>query len=156
MLEYYDEISYYLLRLTGDKHLAKDLTQETYVKVLEASKKSNIMIKKAFLYQIAKNLVIDKVRKDKILTQTSYEEENHCILDQDRTEDIILDELREEKLKECILNLSTKNRKAFFLHYYKGYTRKEIAEVMDISTNAVEKNITRAVIKIKEQMKKDY
>ena len=59
-------------------------------------------------------MVIDKVRKDKILTQTSYEEENHCILDQDRTEDIILDELREEKLKECILNLSTKNRKAFF------------------------------------------
>lgn len=156
MLEYYDEISYYLLRLTGDKHLAKDLTQETYVKVLEASKKSDIIVQKAFLYQIAKNLVIDKVRKDKVLIQTPYEEDSHCILDKDRPEEIIFDELRKEKLKECILNLSTKNRKAFYLHYYKGYTRKEIADIMKISTNAVEKNITRAVIKIKEQMKKDY
>jgi len=156
MLEHYNEISHYLLRLTGDKHLAKDLTQETYAKVLEVSKKSDNIIKKAFLYQIAKNLVIDKVRKDKVLTQTAYEEEHHSILEKDRPEEIIFEELRSKKLKECILNLSEKNRKAFYLHYYKGYSRKEIADFMKISTNAVEKNITRAVLKIKEQMQKDY
>lgn len=156
MLEYYDEISYYLLRLTGDKHLAKDLTQETYVKVLEARKKSDMKIQKAYLYRIAKNLVIDKVRKDKVLIQTPFEEDIHCIHEEDKPEKMIFDEQREEKLKKCILNLSAKNKKAFFLHYYKGYTRKQIADIMKISINAVEKNITRAVIKIKEQMKKDY
>ncbi len=41
MLKYYDEIMGYTQRLTGDKTLAQDLTQETYAKVLEASKKSN-------------------------------------------------------------------------------------------------------------------
>jgi len=156
MLEYYNEITHYVYRLTGDKHLAKDLTQETYAKVLEVNKKSNNIIKKAFLYQIAKNLVIDKVRKDKVLIQTTYEEENHTTHEKDRPEEIIFEELRSEKLKECILNLPEKNRKAFYLHYYKGYSRKEIANFMKISTNAVEKNITRAVIKIKEQMRKDY
>jgi RNA polymerase sigma-70 factor (ECF subfamily) len=156
MLEYYNEISYYLLRLTGDKHVANDLTQETYVKVLEASKKSDIVMQKAFFYKIAKNLVIDKVRKDKILTKTAYEEDKHSIPDKDGTEEIIANEVRQEKLKECIQNLPLRNKKAFVLHYYKGYTRKEIAHIMEISTNAVEKNITRAVLKIKEQMNKDY
>jgi len=156
MLEYYDEISYYLLRLTGDKHLAKDLTQETYVKVLEVSKKSDILVQKAFLYKIAHNLVVDKVRKDKILLHSAYEEEQHCIPEKERPEELVADEIRQKKLKECILTLSPQNKRAFVLHYYKGYTRKEIAEIMKISTNAVEKNITRAVLKIKEQMKKDY
>ena len=156
MLEYYNEITYYLLRLTGDKHIAKDLTQETYVKVLEASKKSDIKMQKAFLYKIAHNLLVDKVRKDKILTQTTYEEEDHFTADKDRPEEILTDELRQQKLKQCIGDLSPRNKKAFVLHYYKGYTRKEIGIMMDISTNAVEKNITRAVLKIKEQMEKDY
>lgn len=155
MLEHYDEISYYIQKLTGDKTLAKDLTQETYVKVLEINKNSNITIKKAYLYKIAQNLVIDKVRRDKILLQTPYEEEYFPCLN-DSAEDIISNELRNKKLKECIKNLSPQNKKAFVLHYYKGYTRKEISEILNISVNAVEKNITRAVLKIKEEMKKDY
>lgn len=156
MLEHYDEISYYIQRLTGDKNLAKDLTQETYTKVLEIERSPNMEIKKAYLYKIAKNLVIDKIRRDKTLTQTSYEEEHHAIPEKECPEEIINDELRQEKLKACIKNLSSQNKKAFVLHYYKGYSRKEISKMMGITVNAVEKNITRAALKIKEQMKKDY
>lgn len=156
MIEHYDEIFYYIQRLTGDKILAKDLTQETYTKVLEISKKEDITIKKAYLYKVAQNLVIDKVRKDKTLPQTSYEEEKHSIPDKEKPEEIISDELRQKKLKECIKELSTQNKKAFMLYYYKNYTRKDIAKIMGISTNAVEKNISRAILKIKEQMGNDY
>lgn len=156
MLEHYDEIIYYIQRLTGDKNLAKDLTQETYAKVLEVKKNNESKIQKAYLYKIAQNLVIDKVRKDKILKQTTYEEEHHSIPEHDRPEAIISNEVRQQKLKECIRNLSSQNKKAFILHYYQGHTRKEIAQIMGLSTNAVEKNITRATLKIKELMKKDY
>jgi RNA polymerase sigma-70 factor (ECF subfamily) len=156
MIKHYDEISYYIQKLTGDKTLAKDLTQETYVKVLEINKNSDTTIQKAYLYKIAQNLVIDKVRRDKILIQTPYEDECNFTCLNDSPEDIISNELRKKKLKECIKNLSTQNKKAFILHYYKGYSRKEISEILEISVNAVEKNITRAVLKIKEQMKKDY
>ncbi|XPS41132.1 RNA polymerase sigma factor [Aliarcobacter butzleri] len=51
---------------------------------------------------------------------------------------------------------SSSAKKAFVFYYYKGYTRKEIAQILDISTNAVEKNISRAILKIKDEMKKDY
>lgn len=155
MLEHYREILYYIQRLIGDKDLAKDLTQDTYIKALEVDKKSNSIIQKAYLYKIAHNLVIDKTRRNKILTLTAYEEENHFIPENERPDSIIDDEAKQKKLKLCIQNLSNRNKQAFVLHVYKGYSRKEISKIMGISANAVEKNITRATLKIKEQMKKD-
>ncbi len=155
MLKYYDEISYFIQKLTGDKNLAKDLTQDTYVKVLQNNSSLEDTLPKAYLYKIAKNLVIDKVRKDKLLTQVHYEEDKCSIPLHDMPDEIVIQENRKEKLKKCIQNLSSQNKKAFVLYYYKGYTRIEIAELMQISRNAVEKNITRATLKIKEQMKKD-
>jgi len=155
MLKYYDEISYFIQKLTGDKNLAKDLTQDTYVKILQNNSKLEDTLPKAYLYKIAKNLVIDKVRRDKLLKQVQYEEDKCSIELKDMPDEIVLQENRKEKLKKCIQNLSAQNKKAFVLHYYKGYTRTEIAELMKISRNAVEKNITRATLKIKEQMQKE-
>ncbi|MFY4821648.1 RNA polymerase sigma factor [Aliarcobacter butzleri] len=146
LLEYYKEISHYIFKLTCDKALAKDLTQETYIKVLEITKtNSDIEIQKAYLYKIAQNLVIDKIRKDKLLLQTPFEENEHFFETNDYAEDLILDEIRKKKLRESIKSLPPQQKKAFVFYYYKGYTRKEIAQILDISTNAVEKNISRAV-----------
>lgn len=157
LLEYYKEISHYIFKLTGDKALAKDLTQETYIKVLEITKtNSDIEIQKAYLYKIAQNLVIDKIRKDKLFLQTPFEENEHFFEINDYAEDLILDEIRKKKLRESIKSLPPQQKKAFVFYYYKGYTRKEIAQILDISTNAVEKNISRAILKIKDEMKKDY
>jgi len=156
MTEHYDEISYYLLKLTGDRTLAKDLTQETYTKVLELNKDNIANIPKAYLYRTAQNLVIDKARKEKGFIHTTYEEEEHSACEKETTEWIINNELEQEKLKECIKKLPTQMKKAFILHYYKGYTRKEIASMMDITENAAGKNIVRATLKIKDEMMKDY
>jgi len=154
MLEHYKEILCYVQRLTNDKDLAKDLTQDTYIRALEVDKKSTMSIEKSYLYKIARNLVIDKVRRSKVITQMPYDEETHCNEQKDSPEGIIYDEFNQEKLKECIQNLPRRNKQAFVLYLYKGYSRKEISEIMGISTNAVEKNITRATLKIKEEMKK--
>ena len=70
MLKHYKEINLYLQKLTGDKVLAKDLTQETYTKFLEVIKTVD-NISKSYLYKIAKNLVIDKVRRDNGIAYSS-------------------------------------------------------------------------------------
>lgn len=156
MLQYYDELLYFAQRLVGDKEKAKDVIQETYAKVLEINKNSHLEIKRAYLYKTVQNLVIDKARKEKIVQQITYDEDEHFVVQENFSEEILSQELRQKKLRESIKNLSPQNKKAFVLHYYKGYTRKEISEILNISVNAVEKNITRAVLKIKEEMKKDY
>lgn len=156
MIEYYDEISYYLLKLTGDKTLAKDLTQETYTKVLELNGNNTTNIPKAYLYRTAQNLVIDKARKEKGLIQTTYEDEEHSSCEKESTEWIIYNEKEQKRLKDSIRKLPTQMKKTFILHYYKGFSRKEIASIMNITVNAAGKNITRATLKIKEDMQKEY
>lgn len=156
MLQYYDELLYFAQKLVGDKEKAKDIIQETYTKVLEINKSSHSEIKRAYLYKMVQNLVIDKARREKVVPQITYNENEHFIQQEDFAEEIISQDQRQNKLRECIKNLSPQNKKAFVLHYYKGYTRKEIGQILNISVNAVEKNITRAVLKIKEEMKKDY
>lgn len=154
MQQYYDEIMRYVKRLTGDKTIAQDLTQETYAKVLEATQASMFNVQKAFLYKVARNLVIDQARKEKRFAYTPYEDELYSN-ESSNTETILSDTIRQQMLKEGIQNLSPQLKKAFILFYYKGYTRQEIAHIMGISTNAVEKNITRAVSWLKEFMTKD-
>lgn len=154
MLQYYDEIMRYVKRLTGDKTIAQDLTQETYAKALEATQSSTLSVQKAFLYKVARNLIIDQARKEKRFVHTSYDDESYCN-EALSTETILRHERRQELLKEGIQKLSPQMKKAFVLFYYKGYTRQEIAQMMQISTNAVEKNITRAVSGLKDFIKKD-
>ncbi|RXJ80839.1 RNA polymerase sigma factor [Arcobacter sp. F2176] len=155
MLEYYKEISHYIKKLIKDEDLTKDLTQETYVKAIEIDKKTKKTIQKAYLYKIAYNLVVDKIRRNEKIVFTEYEEEKHGNSEIKSADEIITHESREEKLKKSLETLSKRNRQAFVLFVYKGYSRKEISEIMGISTNAVEKNITRSMLKIKSDMMKD-
>lgn len=156
MLKYYEEIAYYLQKLTRDKDVAKDLTQDTYVKAIEIVNKSDITLQKAYLYKIARNLVIDKARKDKRTPQTPFDEkEEYTVCESELPEAILHQEARQNTFKRCIENLPTQMQKAFVLHFYEGFSRKEIAEIMGISVGAAEKNITRAIEKIKEAIQKE-
>ena len=55
MTELYREIHSFIYRLIGDK----DLTQDTYVKALNFKIDKKIENKRAYLYKIARNIVID-------------------------------------------------------------------------------------------------
>src|ERR1700739_137735 len=57
----------YLIFLTGDRVLAEDLFQETWVRVLERGHQYNSKSKfESWLFAIARNLVIDVSRRKKI------------------------------------------------------------------------------------------
>jgi len=153
MVEYYKEILIFIRGMVKDKELAKDLTQETYIKVLEKENYQNLENKKAYLYKIAKNLVIDRVRKNKKFVEIEYEEGNFCIPKKDEVEEILAKKDEYTQLMLCIKSLPKRNKEAFILNIIQGYTRQEVAMKMNISVNAVEKNIARAAIKIQEELK---
>ena len=153
MTEYYRNILFFIQRMVKDPELAKDLTQETYVKVLEKKDYDTIENKKAYIYRIAKNLVIDKIRKKQKYTEIIYNEETNCIPKEEEIEAVLNKKDDQMLLMQCIKYLPKRNKEAFILNVIKGYTRKEVAQIMNISLNAVEKNIARAAIKIQENLK---
>lgn len=154
MVEYYNEILIYIRRMSGDQELAKDLTQETYVKAFKLIKNEQIENKRAYLYKIAKHLVFDESRKKKNYSEVEYQDEYHNTKHEIQAEDIIQKDDKKKFLLQCIQKLPKRNKEAFYLFAIKGYSRKEIAIRMDISVSAVEKNIKRATIKIQEELEK--
>ena len=50
--------------------------------------------------------------------------------------------------------LPPKRKEAFVLHILEGYTKEEIANIMNISYLAVEKHTSRATIELREKLRK--
>ncbi|MFA7570485.1 MAG: sigma factor [Sulfurimonadaceae bacterium] len=65
MLKYYNELVYFVHKMVGDKQYATDIIQEAYTKALETSRTTLIENERAYLYKVAKNIVIDQSRKKK-------------------------------------------------------------------------------------------
>ena len=55
---------------------------------------------------------------------------------------------------KVVETLPNRSKEAFLLHTIDGYSRKEIAFMMGISPNAVEKHIIRATKNLQEKLTK--
>ncbi len=61
---------------------------------------------------------------------------------------------QEEGIIEEVLSLSPKYRVVIYMHYYEGYSAREIADIMNISLSAVLSRLSRGRGKLKEILTK--
>lgn len=150
MLKYYNELVYYVQRMIGDKEQAVDIIQETYTKTIEKSKQLDIKNERAFLYKVAKNLVIDQSRKKKNRDNISFEEENFSIPKEEQPEHLAIKHLEEKLLIEALNSLPKRLKQVFVLHIFDGYSKKQIASMMDLNLNTVQKYVINATKKLSD------
>lgn len=63
---YHTELVGYFSKILGDSEHAKDVVQEAYLRIALMGKRAeDIMQPRAFLYHIAKRILIDEWRKEK-------------------------------------------------------------------------------------------
>ncbi|MDX3911397.1 MAG: RNA polymerase sigma factor [Sphingobium sp.] len=106
---------------------------------------------KAFLYQIARNLLIDEARREKIVSLQLVAELD--VLQADNSTEEALharDELRH--LQAILETLPPQCRRAFILRRVHGKSVKEIAEDMGLSVFTVDKHLTKAAVKIMQAL----
>lgn len=152
MVGYYKEILLYVKKMVSDKNSATDITQETFARVINANKSSQIENERAFLYRVAKNIIIDQGRKKSKNKEISYEEEEHASGTYE-TQDDYEKHKQNVLLKQAIQKLPKQRRQVFILYMIDGYSRKEIASMLDITVNAVDLNISRATTSLKKIVK---
>lgn len=152
MVQYYQELVYYVQKMIGDKDKAKDVVQESYTRILDAKIVTPIENQRAFLYKLARNIVFDLSRREKHSASIEYEEEIYSIPKEEQPEEKLLEENQQELLFQILETIPPKNAQAFVLHVFEGLSRKEIALKMGISVAAVEKHIIRASEKIKDKL----
>jgi RNA polymerase sigma-70 factor (ECF subfamily) len=124
-----------------------DLVAEVITRAYATTDFTHVTAGRAYLFQIARNLIIDEARRAKIV---SFEQisDIDLLVDRSSAEEMLQarDELR--RLEEIIETLPIQCRRAFILRRVHDKSVREIAEEMGLSVSTVDKHIGRATIRV--------
>ena len=135
-------ISYCILCNKTD---AEDAVQETFLKYLtKAPEFADEEHKKAWLIKVSSN-----ISKNMLLLRLRRETVNI-----DDVADIGIDEKDYERF-ELIMSLPAKYKIVLTLYYVEGYKSKEIAEIIDISEEAVRKRLQKGRELLRKEIEKE-
>ena len=145
--QYSPSVFSYLLRLSGDRALAQDLTSETFYKAILAIDgfRGDASVK-TWLLRIARNLYLRRTQREQRNTSLESMREGGAsfITQQPGPEDEVIQRERDEDIQEALLALSEDDRTILLLSSQEHMAYREIAKVLDISVSAVKVRIHRA------------
>lgn len=139
---------YILLRI-GSKEDAEDLASQTFERLLNAMAEKPIWKVKSFLYQIARNLIIDHFRRQTKTTLPLEYAETAAVPFGAK------DPFEQRTLMQALAKLPDDMREALILKHIEELTAGEIAEVMEKSAGTVRVLLFRSHRKLKEVLQKN-
>lgn len=152
-INYFKDIFLYIYSLSGDRHIAEDITAETFMKAIKSIEKfkGNCDIR-VWLCQIAKNCYFSFLRKKK---KTVHLDELSEQKDNFNFEQIISSTEESMEIHEILHNLDEPYKEVFSLRVFGELSFKQIACLFGKSDNWACVTYHRARNKIKERME-DY
>jgi len=131
----------------SSEELAEDLASQTFLKVWEhLAGGGKIKQLTAYLYQTARNLVIDYYRqREKEELPLLYSEEMAAEIKVNPEE-----EISKEVLEKLLANLSGEQREIIVLKYLEGFSIKEISEIVDKSSGHIRVIIHRTLKELRK------
>lgn len=145
---FYQRIFRYCKFNTENDQTAADISQETFLKAWKSlptfSTRGGSL--QAYLFKIARNLIIDLSRKKKPLPLTGYQEIESEISLTESIEN--QDDARTVKL--AIDKLNEKDRQIIILRYFEELTTAEVAKIVGLRVGALRVRIHRVLNKLKD------
>ncbi len=136
-------------RMTGEDDLARDFTQETFVRAFE--RLHQFRGDAAFgtwLRSIATTTVLNGLRKVKRFRQREVALDGMELAGAARAAEPDL----KERLREAIDELPPKYRIVFVMHDVEGYTHQEIAASLGLQTGTSKAQLSRARAKLRDSL----
>jgi RNA polymerase sigma-70 factor (ECF subfamily) len=141
----------YLARYRANAQDLEDFVQETFLRGFAAEMKSAIKEPKAYLFQIAKSIALEALRKNQRARTSALEDcgGTELLLDEDQAGAAAWLEGRRKLalFVRAVAELPPQCRTAFLLRRVEGLQYKQIANRMRISVSAVEKHVTAGLLK---------
>lgn len=133
----------YLSRMTGSPHVADDLVQESYYRFLRARGHwESESHRRAYLFQIATNLVRDGRRRDRRWQTVALPEPDESTLLS--TGDHAEASVHRTDLSRAMERLRPRERALLWLAYAQGHAHTEIAHTLGVKTGSVKLLLFRA------------
>jgi RNA polymerase sigma-70 factor (ECF subfamily) len=154
-----------IYRILRDRELTEDLSQETFVKVLNAIDRYDPQYKfSSWIFKIANNAAIDQLRRKELDTlsldgapdATTRERLEATTLQIGDAAESPLDELEARELgtaiERAIAALRPEYRSCIILRHIEGRPYEEIAEILDLPLGTVKTYIHRARAELKQSL----
>ncbi len=137
----------YLRRSWRDQNEVQDIRQDVYVRVYEAALREKPFNPKHFLFQVARNLMIDRVRRKNVVSFDSFADFEAIDTGEDRPDLERSAAARQEvrMLLAALTELPPRCRQVVTLRKIEGLSQREVAKKMGITEDTVERQVSKGV-----------
>ncbi|MCT4672219.1 MAG: sigma-70 family RNA polymerase sigma factor [Prolixibacteraceae bacterium] len=143
-IEFYDKIYGYVLKQVQSEEVAKDITQEVMGRMVDAyNNEKNVLNIRAWLFQVTRNIIVDRYRKDEII---QFEDE----LSQTKEAENDFELMAEDFIIPMIKLLPKEYATPLQLSDIDNLKQSEVATILNLSLSATKMRIQRARKKLYE------
>jgi len=135
----------FLSRRLGSIQDAKETAQETYVRLLQLSLPNSHILVRAYLFRVAGNLAIDRLRRRARMCRARDLPPDPCGGSGPPEGQLLADE-QVLLLSRCLQKLPEKVRSAFLMCRLEGLSHGQIAERLNVTDRMVRKYVTQALL----------
>ena len=130
------ELVGYLWRLTGDREVATDLMQDTFIAGMrDQGALRDVAKARGWLFRIATRLAIKRLRRARLVAFVPF-------AGTERSTEGVPD-VEALAVRDAMRSISVDQAAALVLHYAHGFTRAEIAELVGRSDETVKSRLAR-------------
>lgn len=151
----------YIMMVVRDRHLAEDIFQDTFIKVIQTLKRGSYSDEGKFLpwvLRISHNLVIDHFRRQKRMPLVDAGEDfdifSVLVMRQGNHEDQIVKRQVRTDIRKLIDKLPQEQREVLLMRHYMDMSFKEIADFTNVSINTALGRMRYALINMRRMMEK--
>jgi len=157
--QYQHRLLRYLVYLAGNRELAEDLFQETWIRVLERGHQYDGKHEfSTWLYAVARNLTIDYLRKKSPLSLDGLmEDEEHAPLEPADTRpmawEVVQQHEQAERISAALVSIPAEYRETVVLRFQEGLALEEIATVTGAKLGTVKSRLYRGLNMLMPRLK---
>jgi RNA polymerase sigma-70 factor (ECF subfamily) len=157
--QYQHRLLRYLVYLSGNRELAEDLFQETWIRVLERGHQYDGKHEfSTWLYAVARNLTIDYLRKKSPVSLDGLmENEEHAPLEPADTRpmawEVVQQHEQAERVSAALVGIPAEYRETVVLRFQEGLALEEIATVTGAPLGTVKSRLYRGLNMLMSRLK---
>jgi RNA polymerase sigma-70 factor (ECF subfamily) len=146
----------FALRLTTDPHAAEDLTQETFLRAWPArGRLRDQQAMRVWLFRIAANIWRDRLRRGRSPIAQAEPLGGTELCRQPLPERVAAQRDEAQQARQALNSLPPRQREVLYLNACEELTAAEIADVLDLSREAVKANLSLARKRMRELLGDD-
>jgi RNA polymerase sigma-70 factor (ECF subfamily) len=149
--QYQHRLLRYLVYLAGNRELAEDLFQETWIRVLERGHQYDGRHEfSTWLYAVARNLTIDYLRKKSPVSLDGLmEDEEHAPLEPADSRplawEVVAQHEQAERIMAALIGIPAEYRETVVLRFQEGLSLEEISSVTGAKLGTVKSRLYRGL-----------